>query len=374
MRRRVITVEEIIRLLEREVPIVLAEEWDNCGLQVGDPGWPVKEAVVSLNPTPEALQYARERNAHLLITHHPLFFKPIKNLVTSTPLARIAEQSFASGIAIYSLHTNWDSAPGGVNDALAEVLDVTVDGYLDESPTGRMAKLAVYAPREAAASIRDALFDESAGVVGRYTHCSFSVEGRGSYVPADGSRPYRGEVGIPEKADETRIEIILPRSRVSRVLDRVRTVHPYEEMAYDVYPVLNPTHRGGMGRTGTLKHPLKLAELASRVKERLGLSIVKSAGDPDRRVEKVALCGGAGSEFWKKAVEKGADVFISGEFRYHEALEATSAGLALLDAGHFASEMPGVHALAGKLKEWLHGKEAVVVTVYQNETDAFDYI
>ena len=369
-----ITVGDIITFLEREVPPVLAEDWDNSGLQLGNPSKQVSAILVALNATAEALQEAGSRQANLLITHHPLLFSPLKTINLSQPTAQVVEMALAAGTAVYSAHTTWDRAFGGVNDALAEALGLTVTGFLEEGPRERMAKLVVFAPKEAVSQVRDALFDDRAGVIGRYSHCSYSLDGEGSYMPLEGADPYVGEQGKLEKADEVRLEVIAPRRSVSQVLERVRAVHPYEEMAYDVYPLLNPTHRGGMGRMARLPKPMNLGQLIEDIKVRLNLNRIKFVGSRDREVCTVALCGGAGSSLWGEALARGADVYISGEFRYHEALEARSKGLALVDIGHFASEFPGVRALAGRVESSLPSGHDIAIYTYEGEKDVFQFI
>ncbi|MDD1750978.1 MAG: Nif3-like dinuclear metal center hexameric protein, partial [Methanothrix sp.] len=228
----------------------MAEERDNCGLQVGSPLWEIRGILVSLNPTLEALTEANGLDANLLITHHPLFFAPLPRLDMTQLLSRIVEKAVSSQIAIVSVHTNLDRVDGGVSDALADALNIQIKDVLDDSPRERMAKLIVFAPADAEEKVRDALFDAQSGIIGRYSHCSFVSRGEGSYQPLEGSRPYLGQTGKQEQAQEARLEVILPRSSVQAVLDRLKKVHPYEEMAYDIYPLLNPTHRGGMGRIG----------------------------------------------------------------------------------------------------------------------------
>jgi dinuclear metal center YbgI/SA1388 family protein len=359
--------------LEERVPTVLAEERDNCGLQVGSPLWEVGGILVSLNPTLEALTEALRLNANLLITHHPLFFAPLTRIDLGQLVSKIAEKALSSRIAIVSVHTNWDRVDQGVSDALADVLDIRVRGVLDDGPRERMAKLIVFAPVGAEEKVRDALFDGHSGVIGRYSHCSFALRGEGSYQPLKGSQPHVGQVGKLERAEEFRLEVILPRSSVQSVLDRLKSVHPYEEVAYDVYPLLNPTHRGGMGRIGYLPEPMKLNDLLDKVKEKLGITMVKFVGDRSTKVEKVALCGGAGSGLWERALRSGAEVYISGEFRYHEALSARTQGLCLVDIGHFASEYPAVKALGQSLTRWISQERGIAVYVFDRETDVFEW-
>lgn len=356
------------------IPPFLAEDWDNCGLQVGSPSWEVQDILVSLNPSIEALEEAIRLRANLIITHHPLLFSPLHKVDLSTNISLILAKALESGVAILSVHTNWDRLDGGVSDALARSLGIDVTGFLEEGPGERMAKLVVFTPPEAKQKVREVLFDAYTGVIGRYSHCSFALKGEGSYLPLEGSHPYVGEPGGMEKADEFRLEVIVPRAMVKKVLTRLKHVHPYEEVAYDVYPLLNPTHRGGMGRIGTLPAPMKVKDLISLIKDKLKLDMVKFAGNGKKQVNTVALCGGAGSGLWKTALAKGAQVYISGEFNYHAALEARSLGMTLVDIGHFASEFPAVKELAQKLGNWLSGKDGINIYTYNNEKDVFEFV
>jgi len=370
----IINVSEVMHVLDHMIPPFLAEDWDNCGLQVGSPSWEVQDILVSLNPSIEALEEAIRLRANLIITHHPLLFSPLHKVDLSTNISLILAKALESGVAILSVHTNWDRLDGGVSDALARSLGIDVTGFLEEGPGERMAKLVVFTPPEAKQKVREVLFDAYTGVIGRYSHCSFALKGEGSYLPLEGSHPYVGEPGGMEKADEFRLEVIVPRAMVKKVLTRLKHVHPYEEVAYDVYPLLNPTHRGGMGRIGTLPAPMKVKDLISLIKDKLKLDMVKFAGNGKKQVNTVALCGGAGSGLWKTALAKGAQVYISGEFNYHAALEARSLGMTLVDIGHFASEFPAVKELAQKLGNWLSGKDGINIYTYNNEKDVFEFV
>jgi len=342
-------------------------------LQVGDPSWEITGILLALNPSPEALEEARRRQANLVITHHPLLFKPLKQISIRNQVSQTINLSLTAQTAVFCAHTNWDGVWGGVNDTLAGLLDIKVEGCLEEGPLERMCKVVVFTPSEAVDSVREALFDADTGVIGRYTHCSFASPGQGSFFGEEGSNPAVGVRGRVETADEARLEVIAPRSAVSQLLSRIKSVHPYEEVAYDVYPLLNPTRRGGMGRYGTLNTPRNLGELLKLIKDALELETIKYVGDPERNIRTVALCGGAGSSLWRKALQTGADVYISGEFRYHEALEAHSEGLALVDTGHFASEFPAMKALLQRIELGFAEREKIKISLFDAEKDIFEY-
>jgi len=343
-------IQEIIDVLDEWAPSHLAEDWDSVGLQIGDPEWRVSGVVVALDPSEKALRQAALLKAGLLVTHHPLFFTPIKRLITSDLTARLVQFALQNRIAIFSAHTNLDHVFGGVNDCLAERLALQVTGVLQDSPIERMAKLVLYVPPEHADALRRAVFEEGGGIIGNYTGCSFNMQGTGTFSPQKGASPYRGEAGGMEHIREVRVEVLVHRSAIERIIQAAREAHPYEEMAYDAIPVLNPTHRGGMGRVGLLQSPTELRQFARQVAQYLGIDRIRIAGDPGKTIRTAALCAGAGASLLPQALRKGVDVFISGEFTYHQAHEALAHGTALLDTGHFHSERPVLQAIAARIE------------------------
>lgn len=337
------TVGEWLRALDELYPPAWAEEWDNVGLQAGDRGWLAERVLVALDPTAEVLAEARERRCGLLVAHHPLVFRPLARLDLADPVARVAVEAATAQVAVVAVHTNADVAQPGVTDALAEVLGIEVTGVLRPTPGGGQVKLVAFVPPEATAKVLDAVVTAGGGTIGEYTHCSFRVRGTGTFLPSERANPVVGERGELTEVEEDRLEVVMPRERMATAVEALVDAHPYEEVAYDAYPLVGGGL--GLGRLGRLPEPTTAAGLAERCRERLG-SDVRTAGDPDRQVRAVALCGGAGASLITGAIRAGADAYITGDVKHHQALDAAEAGLSLIDAGHHGTERPFVPVLA----------------------------
>jgi dinuclear metal center YbgI/SA1388 family protein len=333
-----------LHVLDGFFPSSLAEPWDNVGLQVGDRSWAAEGVLVALDPTIEVIREAAERGCGLVITHHPLLFRPLARLDLGEPVAAVAGQALASRVAVAAYHTNADAARPGVTDALAETLELRVTGVLRPGERGDRVKLATFVPADATAKVLDALAVAGAGTIGEYTSCSFRVAGTGTFRPSEFANPAIGERGELTEVPEDRLEMVVPGDRMDSVIGALIQAHPYEEVAYDVYPLL-----GGEGLgTGRLAQPdasLTGAGLAERCRSRLRAR-VRTAGDLDRQVRIVALCGGAGASLLPDAVRAGADAFVTGDLKHHQALDAVAAGLTVIDGGHHGTEWPFVEALA----------------------------
>lgn len=339
----------IIDAIETMAPRYLAEEWDNVGLLVGSPAAKIDKVMTCLDVTVETVERAIADKVNLIVTHHPLIFKPLKNIRTDYHLGGLIARLLKNDIAVYAAHTNLDSASGGVNDVLAEKLgleDVTgfIGGYKEA-----LVKLAVYVPRDYAEVVRQAIGKAGAGQTDNYSNCSFSSCGEGRFTPQEGAEPFIGSVGTVECVPEVKIETILPAKISGRVVRAMLKVHPYEEAAFELIPLQNTGQEAGLGRIGRLKTPLMLREAAELVKKSLNLSSVRFVGEPSQMVQKVALCSGAGAEFIPKASFVGADLYITGDLKYHEAQKARELGIGLIDAGHFGTEFP----IAKAMEEYL---------------------
>lgn len=368
-------VADIIGMVERLAPPRLAEEWDNCGLQIGDPDRPARRVWVALDPSPGVIDAARENGVDLLVTHHPLFFKPLKSIDFGSQAGSIIRKAATGNLAIYSAHTSYDSAEGGVSDILAERIglkNVTLFGKPDDS----LCKLVFYVPAESERKFLNALFETEAGKIGEYTRCSFRNPGTGTFMAAASSKPFIGRPGEASETGEIRIETVVRQSRVSETVAHAGKHHPYETMAYDVYPLADSGngHFGmeGLGRIGDLEKPATLSDFVVKLKEKLNVSRISHAGNPDLVVAKAAVCSGSGSSLMKRFLASPAQVYISGDLRYHDARDAEEAGRGLVDIGHFASEFPAVEALGERLKRMVSEKETnVAVDVCRIEKDPF---
>lgn len=366
-------VGDIIRLLEQIAPRRLAEDWDNPGLQIGRCDWPAGCIMIALDPLLPVVRAACDQHIDLLITHHPLIFSPLKQIDFAAPQGEIFSLAAEHRLSVISAHTNLDSAAGGLNDLLAERLELrdvkpltAASEYLDD------CKLAVYVPRDHVNAVLEALFDTPAGIIGNYTHCTFSQEGTGTFQPGPDSSPYSGMAGQVNFVPETRIETRVSKKDLAAVIDRVRRAHPYETMALDLYPLFTLEAGAGLGRVGVLETAADLASFADDIKARLSLESVRVSGAPGMRVKKAAVCTGSGSGLLKAFFASDADVFVAGDLRYHDARDAQARHRGLIDIGHFASE----HLMIDMLKSRLGILAAktgydVQITAFDDETDPF---
>jgi dinuclear metal center YbgI/SA1388 family protein len=360
------TVGEWLRALEELFPPAWAEEWDSVGLQAGDRSWPAERVLVALDPTSEVVVEARDRSCGLVVSHHPLVFEPLRNLDVQDPVARVAVGAAESRIAVAAVHTNADVADPGVSDALAEALGVEVTGVLRPTAAGSRVKLVTFVPPEVTAKVLDAVASAGGGLIGEYTHSSFRVRGTGTFIPSEKANPTMGERGELNEVEEDRLEIVVPRDRMSAAVAAMVDAHPYEEVAYDLYPLAGGGGLG-LGRVGRTPEPIEARSLAGFCSERLG-SDVRIAGDPGRAVATVALCGGAGASLLPDAIRSGVDAFITGDLKHHQALDAAAAGLTVIDAGHYGTERPFVPVLAQRLADAGPPGE---VLVSERSTDPF---
>lgn len=366
-------VSDLAGITGKIAPAHLAESWDNVGLQLGDPVHQVSRIMVALDPARPAVEAAIEARCQLLITHHPFIFTPLKKIAASDETGSLIILAVKNDLSIISLHTNLDIVQGGVNDLLAQRLDVLDTQPLRVTGAEDFVKMALFVPRGHEEKLLKALSPFIAPI-GNYRDCSFQGEGTGRFTPLAGATPFVGEVGKSHAEPESRLEFLLPKERVQGAVSALKGAHPYEEPAFDLYPVLNRGAQRGLGRIGVLAEPVTAAEFARCAKQRLGASGVRLVGDPAGQVRKIALCGGSGASLLHEAARKGADLLVTGDVKYHEAREAEALGIALLDAGHFATEHLMVQGLGAQLKDALQAKkfEAEVIE-YQGEREPFSF-
>jgi dinuclear metal center YbgI/SA1388 family protein len=342
------TVGDWLTALDGLYPPAWAEAWDSTGLQVGDRAAPAARVLVSLDPTREVVEEAVDRGCGLLVAHHPLLFRPAARLDLADPVAAAVATALLAQVAVAACHTNADVASPGVSDVLAEVLDLRVTGPLHGTEAGTRAKLVVFVPSADTAKVLDAVAGAGAGVIGEYTHCSFRVRGTGTFIPSEAARPAIGERGALNEVEEDRLEVVVSREALGGVVSALLEAHPYEEVAYDVYPLAGPTGLG-LGRVAAVDDPIRGETLVARCRERLGRE-PRVAGEPDREVRRVAVCGGAGASLVPDALRAGVDAYVTGDLKHHEAQDAAAGGLLVIDAGHHATEWPFVPHLADSLR------------------------
>lgn len=346
-------VKEVVAIIEEIAPPRWAEEWDNVGLLTGSPQQEVEKILLVLDVDGEVIELAKEKRVQLIVSHHPLIFKPLRSLGGDRPPALWLRQLIKHDIALYAAHTSFDNSRPGVSDALANLLNLTGVQPLRPLRPEPYYKLVVYVPPEHAAALRLALGDAGAGWIGNYSHCTFAAPGTGTFLPREGTNPYLGRPGELAEVEEVRLETLVPAWLLDKVLAAMRRVHPYEEIAYDLFRLENRPPGAGLGRVGELPQPCPLSELVATVKEKLKLTAVRWGGAGDRMVRRVAVCGGSGADLWPAACQQGADVLITGDVGYHAARDMLAAGLAFIDAGHYGSEKPALELLAGEIKQRL---------------------
>lgn len=336
-----ITVKDIARTLDIAVPEASKLGFDRVGLQVGNPSNVVDRMLVALDLTPAVIEQAAQAGAQMIVTHHPLLFKPIKHLVTTSLVSSSAYALAEKGIAYYAAHTNLDLAPGGVSFALAELLGLEDIQFLEEQ-SGVVKKLVTFVPVDHLEAVREALANAGAGQIGDYDSCAFTSEGTGYFRPNDKANPFSGTAGELEYADEVRIEVEVPEWLLPQVVTAMKEVHPYDEVAYDIYSLDKSYTRTGLGAIGTLSENEPLQAFLLRVVKALKTDTLHYVGDLDRPIRKVAVCGGSGSALISSAARSNVDAYITADITYHTWFEPmTPSGdfrMALIDAGHYETE------------------------------------
>lgn len=359
------TVSDVVAFLDRFAPPWLAADWDNTGLLLGDISRPADRILTCLTVTPGVVAETVADGAQMIVTHHPILFRGAKKLSSLTSEGRLLGPLMASGIAVYSPHTSFDNCPSGINDTLAARFGLTDVKPLRPKDGARQCKLAVFVPEADLAKVSDAIFAAGGGVIGAYEQCSFRTPGTGTFFGTAGANPAVGQVGRREDVPELRLEVLVPEGRIDAAVRAMRAAHSYEEPAFDVYP-LRPTPDGGEGRIGTLASPVSLAEFAVSVKAACRASVVQHVGDGAKQVRRVAVACGAAGEFLSDAIRAKADVFVTGEVRFHDCLSAEAAGVGLVLPGHYASERPAVEELAERLAREVPGVTAWASTREQD--------
>ncbi|KOP83474.1 hypothetical protein AMS60_13860 [Bacillus sp. FJAT-21945] len=364
---------EIIQLFEQFSPKSYAMEGDKVGLQIGRLNKPIENVMIALDVLEEVVDEAIEKNVQLIIAHHPPIFRPLKAIATETPAGKIIEKLIKHNIAVYAAHTNLDVASGGVNDMLAEALQLTDTEVLYPTYETKLKKLVVYVPEENAEELKHALGNAGAGAIGNYSHCSFSSTGIGQFLPGEGTNPHIGQTGKLEMVKEERIETIFPEHFEKRILSAMFKSHPYEEVAYDIYSLENKGEILGLGRIGDIPE-MSLAEFASHVKRCLDVKGVRVVGDMADKVKRVAVLGGDGNKYFTSAKFKGADVYVTGDMYYHVAHDAMMMGLNIVDPGHNVEKV--MKKGVAKQLEKMCKEKGYDVSIFASElhTDPFQFV
>jgi len=349
-----VTVAEVIGVIDALAPPGYAFDWDRSGLRIGAPDKKVKNILVTLTVTPDAFKAAKKNKADLIVAHHPPLWEPLTTLRTDNIETELWVDVAASGMACYAAHTNLDIAPNGVNDVLADKLGLVNRSPLFPTPHVNLVKVVVFVPDTHVATVREAMAAAGAGLIGEYASCSFSVGGTGTFLPSEKTDPHSGKRSVVNEEPERRMEMQVHEARLAGVVDAMKEAHPYEEVAFDVYPMNNPDPYIGLGVRGELEKSMSFDAFSKMVREALKTQHVRTIGAMRSSITTVGVMGGAGGSMIAN-VPDGIDAFVTGDVTYHDAQHALDRGLAVVDAGHNGTEKWIVPHLAkylrGKLKD-----------------------
>ena len=348
--------QHITSLLESWAPTSLQESYDNSGLLVGNGKQEIIKALISLDVTEGVVQEAIENGCNLIIAHQPVIFGNLKRLNGKNMTERIVMAAIKHDIALYAIHTNLDNTFTGVNSRICERIGIKNPKIL-EVKTGLLRKLVAFCPhiklddgRHAPDAVREALWQAGAGHIGNYDQCSFNLEGSGTFRALDGAHPFIGETGERTKQAEIRIEVIFPVYKQHEIIRSLLAAHPYEEVAYDIYTLENDIEQTGAGMIGELENEMEEMQFLLHLKEVMNTKCVRYSPLLNKKVKKIAVCGGAGSFLLKHAISQGADVLVTGDFKYHQFFDAEGK-IIIADIGHYESEQFTIGLIFDKLIE-----------------------
>ena len=327
---------EITSYLNTQIPLSLQEDYDNCGLLTGNPHDEITGILICLDITEEVIDEAIEKSCNLIISHHPLIFSGIKSLTGRTDTERMVIRVIRQNIAVIALHTNLDNHHEGVNHYLCSKLGILNAEILKPLP-GNLRKLVTFCPPSHASQVRDSIFNAGAGQIGKYDCCSYNTTGEGTFRALAGANPFVGEAGKLHTEPELRIETIFPAFLENEVISALKQAHPYEEVAYDIYPLTNIHHHIGAGMVGTLPKAVDAEEFLNHVKEILQIGCIRHTKLKNNKVQKIAVCGGSGSFLIKDAISCGADIYMTGDVKYHDFFLPEN-NMIIADIGHYESE------------------------------------
>lgn len=330
------TIKDILEVLDELAPPSYQESYDNAGLITGNLSSECTGIICTLDATEEVLLEAKQKGCNLVVAHHPIIFTGLKKITGKNYVEKAIITAIKNDIAIYAIHTNLDNILTGVNGKMADKLKLQNRKALLHKQNNLM-KLIVFVPIEEADKVREAIFKAGGGSIGKYRDCSFNIRGKSTFTPGEGTNPHTGEIGKREETDEVKMEIIFPAYLKEKLITVMTEAHPYEEVAYDIISLNNYFQEVGSGLIGELIEPIEIHEFLRMVKQQFGLQVIRHTPLVRKEVKKVALCGGAGSFLIKTALSAAADVFITGDVKYHEFFDAEDR-LVIADIGHWESE------------------------------------
>lgn len=341
--------KDISTCLEKYAPLSLQETYDNSGLLIGSYDQVINKTLIALDVTEAVLNEAIENKCELIVAHHPLIFKGIKSLTGKNYVEKLIIKAIKNNIAIYAIHTNLDNVKNGVNGILADKLSLKKIKIL--SIKGNvLKKLVTFCPVDHAEKVRNAMFNAGAGHIGNYDSCSYNLYGEGSFRALAGTKPFVGKKGEVHFEKETRIETIIPEYNIVAIINALLEAHPYEEVAYDIYPLDNTNKEVGAGMIGEISNETEPMEFLKQLKSTLNCDAIRHNSFINRKIKKVAICGGSGSFLINQAFRAGADIFITGDVKYHDFFELDGK-MVIADAGHYETEQFTKELIHSVLKE-----------------------
>lgn len=339
----------ITQFLENEFPLSLQESYDNSGLLIGSPEMEIAGVLVCLDSIEKIVDEAIEKNCNLIIAHHPIIFKGLKKITESSYIERVVSKCIKNDIALYAIHTNLDNHFQGVNREMAKRIGLTNIKIL-QPILGNLLKLIVFVPKDKFAKLDEAIFKVGGGKIGNYSECHFRTAGIGTFKGNENSNPQIGKKNIRESVEEFRVEYLVSNYNLKSVLNAMYNAHPYEEVAYEIYPIQNVNQFEGAGMIGELATEQDEMTFLSQLKSTFHCGLIRHTQLQGRKIKKVAICGGSGSFLLPTAIRQNVDIFITADFKYHEFFDADNK-LIIADIGHFESEQFTSNLLAERLKE-----------------------
>ena len=345
--------KELTPVLETLAPLHLAEEWDNVGLLAGDYDMPVKKIMLTIDMTRPVFEEAKKQQIDLILAYHPPLWEPLKKIIAGRGSSPLLHEAIRRNIAIYALHTALDSVRGGVNDVLADIVGIADSQVLvpPKTQTGKMCKLVAFLPERDLAPVSEAIFAAGAGHIGDYQKCSFRCRGTGTFQGGAATNPAIGQAGQFGQADELRLETIIPADRIAPIVKAMVQAHSYEEVAYDVYPLMDGPKDQGFGRFGDLPEAVSVDNLVAIIKKKLKINSVGIIGPRRGRVKRAAVCAGSCGTMFRDVVKQNCDFYLTGELKHHHALEVQQADLTTVCVDHSNSERIVLPVIAKHLRQ-----------------------
>lgn len=362
------TCDDVVKYIEKWAPKEIAWERDNVGLQVGSLNRGLKNIMLCLELTEGVINNAIKQKCSFIFSHHPLLFNPLRKIDTQKDKNSILiEKLIKNNITLYSAHTNLDFTKDGVSFQLAKKLKLNNINFLVNLNSNQY-KVIVFVPEESIEILSQKIFNSGGGVIGEYERCSFRIKGEGTFKGSETTNPFLGKKGKEEKVNEVRLEIIVNKWELNSVISTINKYHPYDEPAFDIYPLANENLNYGAGAIGNYIKPLSAKEFLAKVKHDLNLKNFRFVNGSKRTIKKVAVCGGSCSDLINTAIKKGADAFITADIKYHDFHE-TEGKILLIDAGHYETEIHALTEVQKRLRKFLSNDKKIKVFKYKGSTN-----